>query len=364
MIDLSELTLMLVDDTESNIDILVDVLGKDYELRVALDGESALEYIEEHPPHLILLDIVMPGISGYEVCRRLKEKESTRFIPVIFLTSLDEEQDEAMGLALGAVDYITKPFSPQLVKARVHNHLLLKHHQDHLEELVRERTLELALTQEATIESMGTLAEYRDPETGGHIKRTRNYVRKLARHLRNHPKFSFFLTDENIEKLYRSAPLHDIGKVGVRDNILLKPGRLTEGEYEEMKQHIVFGNNAILTTEKNLGKNTFLSMAREMAFGHHEKWDGTGYPQGLKADAIPFSARLMAVADVYDALISKRVYKPPYSHETSKQIMAAGKGTHFDPDVLTAFLDLEDDFRAIALEYADYDEERALLRNK
>jgi len=355
---------MVVDDTESNIDILVDVLGNDYDVRVAMDGESALKYIEDYPPHLILLDIIMPGISGYEVCQRLKKKKSTRYIPVIFLTSLDDEQDEAKGLALGAVDYITKPFSPQLVKARVHNHLLLKQHQNHLEDMVRERTIELALTQEATIESMGTLAEYRDPETGGHIKRTQNYVKKLAGYLKNHPGFSSFLTGATIDQLYRSAPLHDIGKVGVRDNILLKPGRLTEDEFEEMKKHILFGKNAILSTEKNLGKNTFLSMAREIAYGHHEKWDGSGYPLGLKKEEIPISARLMAVADVYDALISKRVYKPPYSHETALRIMAAGKGTHFDPDVLDAFIEMEDDFRAIALEYADFEEERMLLMNK
>lgn len=364
MNELSGLTVMVVDDTASNIDILVDVLGDDYDIHVATDGESALRHIETYPPQLILLDIIMPGIDGYEVCRRLKANGATRYIPVIFLTALDDEQDEAKGLALGAVDYITKPFSPQLVKARVHNHLLLKRHQDHLEDLVRERTLELALTQEATIESMGTLAEYRDPETGGHIKRTQNYVKILANHLSDHPRFSGFLDGSMIERLYRSAPLHDIGKVGVRDNILLKPGRLTDDEFEEMKKHIYFGNNAILSTEKNLGQNTFLSLAREIAFGHHEKWDGSGYPLGLKEDAIPISARLMAVADVYDALISKRVYKPPYPHETAKKIMVAGKGIHFDPDVLDAFLDLEQTFRTIALEYADFDEERESLASR
>lgn len=361
MTDLKGLTVMVVDDTSANIDILVNTLSDDYDIHVAMDGESALSHIEAYPPHLILLDILMPGIDGYEVCRRLKQSESTRFIPVIFLTALDDEQDEAKGLALGAVDYITKPFSPQLVKARVRNHLLLKQHQDHLEYLVRERTLELARTQAATIESMGTLAEYRDPETGGHIKRTQNYMKALARYLSDHPRFSWYLNDGMIEQLYRSAPLHDIGKVGVRDNILLKPGRLTDDEFEEMKKHIYFGNNAILTTEKNLGKTTFLSTAREIAFGHHEKWDGTGYPLGLKHDEIPVSARLMAVADVYDALISKRVYKPPYSHETAKKIMAAGKGSHFDPDVLDAFLTMEQTFRTIALEYADFQEERESL---
>lgn len=352
---------MIVDDTETNIDILVEALGGDFDLRVAMDGETALEAIADEPPDLILLDIMMPGMDGYEVCSRLKSAPETRDIPVVFLTAMSEEQDEARGLALGAVDYITKPFSPALVKARVRNQLELKRYRDHLEELVRERTRQLVLTQDVTIRSMGTLAEYRDPETGGHIRRTQQYVRILALHLKNDPRFRDRLDDTAIDLLVKSAPLHDIGKVGVRDNILLKPGALTPEEFEEMKRHTIYGRDALLVSEKMLGEDSFLSVAREIAYTHQEKWDGTGYPRGLKGEEIPLFGRLMAVADVYDALISKRVYKPPYPHERAVEMIREGRGSHFDPDIVDAFLVLADDFRRIALEHADFAEERELL---
>ncbi len=206
MIDLSDCTVLVVDDVEENIDILVDALSQNYEVSVAMDGKAALEAVAEDMPDIILLDIMMPEMDGFEVCDRLKGHEDTRNIPIIFLTAMAEEQDEAYGLSLGAVDYITKPFNPELVKARVHNHLELKKHRDNLEELVRQRTRQLELTQDVTIESMGTLAEYRDPETGGHIKRTRAYVKLLALHLQNHPKFKDTLDDTTIELLHKSAP--------------------------------------------------------------------------------------------------------------------------------------------------------------
>jgi len=361
MDDLSNSIILIVDDTEMNIDILVAALGNDYNVRVALDGETALEAVDEEMPDLILLDIMMPKMDGYEVCRRLKADEDKMHIPVIFLTALNDEQDEAKGLQLGAVDYVTKPFNPHLIKARVRNHLLLKQHQNRLEELVRERTRELALTQEVTIESMGTLAEYRDPETGGHIKRTQNYMKILAEELKKHPKFSDFLTEQNIDWLYKSAPLHDIGKVAVPDSILLKAGKLNDEEFEEMKKHTIYGRNTIIEAEKKLGYNSFLKHAREIAYYHHEKWDGTGYPQGIRGEDIPISARLMAVADIYDALISKRVYKPPFPHSKAKAIMLEGRGSIFDPDVLDAFIRLEEQFREVALKFADFEEERAML---
>ncbi|WP_373501489.1 HD-GYP domain-containing protein [Desulfococcus sp.] len=300
-------------------------------------------------------------LDGYEVCRRLKASPKTRDIPIVFLTAMSEEQEEARGLALRAVDYSTKPFSPALVKARVRNQLDFKRYRDHLEELVRERTQQLVLTQDVTIQSMGTLAEYRDPETGGHIRRTRHYVRILAEHLKDHPKFQGRLDDKAIELLLKSAPLHDIGKVGVRDNILLKPGELTEDEFEEMKRHTIYGRDALLTSEKMLGLDSFLSVAREIAYTHHEKWDGTGYPQGLKGGEIPLFGRLMVVADVYDALISKRVYKPPYPHDTAVAMILEERGSHFDPDIVDVFMELSDEFRKIALEHADLEEERVLL---
>jgi len=353
---------LLVDDSTSNLQLLHETLdGLGYKLLIAKNGKSALAIAAKANPSLILLDIMMPEVDGYEVCRRLKADENTSRIPVIFITALADEEDEAKGLGLGAVDYITKPIKPELVRARVRNHLELKRYRDHLEKLVAERTRRLALTQAVTIEGLATLAEYRDPETGGHIKRTQNYVKALAVKLKEHPRFRAELQDDTIELLYISAPLHDLGKVGVRDSVLLKAGRLTEEEFEEMKKHTIYGEEALRITEQKLGGDSFLHCAREIAYTHQEKWDGTGYPQGLKGDEIPISGRLMALADVYDALISKRVYKPPFPHEKAVEIIVEGRGRHFDPDIVDAFLELEATFRNIALTFADFDEERQML---
>lgn len=220
---------------------------------------------------------------------------------------------------------------------------------------------ELLLTQDVTIESMATLAEYRDKETGGHIKRTRLYVKLLAEHLKQHDKYKQFLSDENIDMLYKSAPLHDIGKVAIPDNILLKPTKLTDKEVEIMKTHTTIGHDVIESSVRKLGKNSFLTIAAEIALSHQEKWDGSGFPQGLKGAAIPISGRLMALADVYDALTSKRVYKPPLSHAMAVEIIKKGTGTHFDPDMVDAFLEIQEQFRNIAREFADFEEEREAL---
>ena len=352
----------MVDDNTANLQVLRETLdGLGYKLLIAKNGKSALEIVRKASPDLILLDIMMPDMDGYEVCRKFKAAASTQHIPVIFLTAMADAEDEAKGLSLGAVDYITKPINPELVRARVRNHLELKQYRDSLEELVKQRTRELQLTQAVMIESLATLAEYRDPETGGHIKRTQNYVKALAVHLKNHPKFRDELTDEMIELLYLSAPLHDMGKVGVRDHILLKPGRLDEAEFHEMQKHTIYGHDALRVTEEKLGKSTFLRLAREIAYTHQEKWDGSGYPRGLKGEEIPLSGRLMALADVYDALISKRVYKPPMPHDDAVRIILDGRERHFDPDVVDAFFELQAVFRNIALTYADFDEEREML---
>jgi len=341
--DTNKQKILIVDDTPENIQILMETLKDDYKIVAAINGEKALKMAEMVPfPDIILLDIMMPGMDGYEVCNRLKNNEKTKNIPVIFITALSEEEDEAKGLALGAVDYIAKPINPELVKARVRNHLELKGYRDHLEKLVGERTREVM-------------------ETGGHIKRTQNYVKALAQHLKDHPRFRNELNDETIELLYISAPLHDVGKIGVRDHVLMKPGKLTDEEFEIMKKHTKFGHDALHITEQKLGKSSFLRYAREIAFSHQEKWDGSGYPQGLKGDEIPISGRLMALADVYDALISKRVYKPPFPHEKAVSIIMEGKETHFDPDIVDAFIKLENTFRNIALTFADFEEERQML---
>ncbi|HYD59654.1 MAG TPA: two-component system response regulator [Noviherbaspirillum sp.] len=357
-------TVLLVDDTPDNIALLSALLKDKYKLKIATNGVKALQIANSPPfPDLILLDVVMPEMDGHEACRRLKAAPETADIPVIFLTSRIQPEDEELGLSLGAADYITKPISPPIVLARVATQLnlvkarqLLKDQNRHLEHLVDERTRQLMQMQEATILAMASLAETRDNETGNHIRRTQHYVKALALHLREHPRFSHVLTDENIELLFKSAPLHDIGKVGVPDRILLKPGKLDPDEFEIMKLHTVYGRDAILAVERHLGgSNGFLAFAREIACSHQEKWDGSGYPEGLKGDAIPVPARLMAVADVYDALISRRVYKPAYSHEESVRIMKEGRGSHFDPDILDAFLQIEDSFRTIAQQYSDDD---------
>lgn len=350
--------ILIVDDAPENIRILAESLKSSYAIMFARNGESALNLANTVPaPDIILLDVIMPGLSGYEVCRKLKENPNTSGIPVIFITSQSEEDDEARGLELGAVDYISKPFRASLVMNRVANQLELKRHRDRLDELVHERTRELTLIKEVTIEAMATLAEWRDPETGGHIKRTQNYVRAIAEQLRVHPEYTDQLDDVTIDLLYQSAPLHDIGKVSTPDSVLLKPGRLTPEEFEIMRQHPTRGRDALAAAEKRLGDNSFLRIAREIAYGHHEHWDGRGYPQGISGPDIPLPARIMAVADIYDALISKRVYKPAMSHEQAAAIIVDGRGTHLDPGVVDAFLEVQDEFIAISDRFKDTEAE-------
>ena len=347
---------LIVDDAPENIRILVESLKNAYTIMFANDGEGALRLARNTPPpDIILLDVIMPGMSGYEVCRKLRDDPATRDIPVIFVTSQSEENDEAQGLELGAVDYISKPFRSSLVMTRVANQLELKRHRDQLDDLVRERTQELSLTKEVTIEALATLAEWRDPETGAHIKRTQNYVRALASALRRNPDYAGQFDDSSVELFYQSAPLHDVGKVGIPDSILLKPGALTDEEFEIMKTHTTRGRDALAAAERKLGGNSFLRLAREIAFGHHERWDGKGYPQRLVGEATPLPARLMAVADVYDALSSKRVYKPALPHDEALGIILKSRGTHFDPAVVDAFVSIQDEFQEISRRFMDID---------
>lgn len=357
-------TILVVDDTPDNLVMMSNLLKDDYKVRIAGGGEKALKIAAiVPPPDLILLDIMMPDMDGYEVCRRLKHDPRTMSIPIIFLTAKTDMEAEMKGLALGAIDYITKPISPPIVMARVKNHLALKvvadfliDRNDFLEVEVEKRTREVMAIQDVTILAMGSLAETRDSDTGNHIRRTQFYVKALAERLREHARFAWFLTDANIYMLFKSAPLHDIGKVGIPDRILLKPGRLDAHEFEIMKTHTTLGLDAIVHAENALGTNVdFLSFAKSIALSHQEKWDGSGYPQGLAGDDIPIAARLMAVADVYDALISRRVYKESMSHEKAVAIMIEGRGTHFDADMLDAFIDIQEEFRAIAGRFVDTD---------
>lgn len=362
LVDRHIATVLVVDDTPENLTLMGTLLREHFMVKVANNGEKALKIaLSDTPPDLVLLDIMMPEMDGYEVCRRLKANVSTRDIPIIFLTARSDPDDERMGLGLGAVDYITKPISPPILLARVNTHLALKATADflrdksaYLEREVALRTLEVQAIQDVTIMAMTSLAETRDNETGNHIRRTQLYVKALAERLRNHPRFEAVLTDRMIDLLYKSAPLHDIGKIGIPDSILLKPGKLTEEEFEIMKTHTTLGRDAIEDAERRLGMRVaFLSVSKEIAYSHQEKWDGSGYPLGLAGDDIPVSARLMAVADVYDALINKRVYKVAFSHEQACGTIVKGKGTHFDPDMVDAFVDISEDFRNIALKYPD-----------
>ena len=356
-------TILVVDDTPENLELMTGLLSQEgFRVRVAHNGERALQLARStNKPDLILLDVMMPGVDGYEVCRLLKADPETAQVPVIFLTARVEIEDEALGLSLGAVDYITKPISPPIVLARIRTHLALaaavhalRDQNAHLEAQVARRTLQIQATQDVTVMAMASLAETRDNETGNHIRRTQHYVKCLAEQLRSNPRFSEFLTERNIELLFKSAPLHDIGKVGIPDSILLKPGKLTFEEFEIMKTHTTLGHDALVAAEHGLVAGVeFLRFAKEIALSHQEKWDGSGYPQALSGEDIPVSARLMALADVYDALISRRVYKPAFPHDKSAAIIVEGRGQHFDPDVVDAFLAVQQQFQDISARFVD-----------
>ncbi|CAK0779018.1 Cyclic di-GMP phosphodiesterase PA4781 [Gammaproteobacteria bacterium] len=381
-------TILVVDDTPENLTVLGGLLQPYYRVKVASSGSRALVVATAEPlPDIILLDVMMPGLDGYAVLERLRVQEVTRNIPVIFVTALDASEDEERGLFLGAVDYITKPIRPAIVLARVRTHLELKRARDWLHdqntflegEVVR-RMRENQIIQEVSLQALANLTEVRDFETGNHIRRTQGYVTILARKLRSHPKYANRLTPRFIDLMTRAAALHDIGKVGISDQILLKPGRLTPEEFEVMKQHSRIGAEVIdhamrrvcteseyqaLQAYSRLGPEAvlaegereaplaFLELTKEIAHYHHEHWDGSGYPVGLTGDAIPLPARLMALADVFDAIISHRPYKPALSIEDAIDVVVNGRGTHFDPDLVDAFLGVVDEFRTIAEYYAD-----------
>ncbi len=358
-------TILIVDDTPENLSILGDLLSPYYHVRVANSGVRALAAAQRVPlPSLILLDIVMPDLDGFAVLERLAENPLTQPIPVIFVTSMESSASEEHGLQLGAVDYITRPIQPQIVLARVRTHLELKHARDLLQDQTRLLEAEVArrmadnlVIQDVSIRALASLAEVRDPETGNHLLRTQAYVRALAEQLRDHPEFAGTLTSQYIDSLVKSAPLHDIGKVGIPDSILLKQGPLTPQEWDIMRLHPRMGRDAIEHAEAGMERRVaFFDLAKEIANWHHEKWDGSGYPDGLAGGAIPISARLMAVADVFDALITRRVYKPALPADAAVAAILAGAGTQFDPDVVLAFARAHDEFLAIAARYLDTDD--------
>lgn len=369
---MSKPSILVVDDEPTNIRLLVEVLKSDYDLRIATSGEQVLEQLKNHHEEidLILLDVNMPEMSGIDVLAKINQHHAWAEIPVIFVTAMDQEGDEAEGLQRGAVDYITKPLSAPIVKARVNTQLTLRRAKIELaaqnkilEKRVQERTEEISHTQEVIINALTSLAETRDKETGRHIIRTQYYVKRLAELIRHLPEYSDELDDDlTIDSIFKTAPLHDIGKVGIPDSILLKPGKLNAEEWTIMKTHAALGGDALSRAAESVGGRgvSFLKYAQEIAYGHHEKWDGSGYPKGLVRADIPISARLMAIADVYDALISRRCYKDPMSHKKSISIIKEGKGTHFDPVMLQVFLDNETQFFDIAEQYKDKDDKLSL----
>ena len=358
MID-SKPVILVVDDTPDNITLLSGLLKDLYKVKIATNGQRALMVAKADPPDLILLDVMMPVMDGYETCRYLKMDKELKDIPVIFLTAKGNVDDENKGFEVGAVDYIIKPISPPILLTRVKTQLVLKQAENflkdknyYLEMEILRRIKEISLMKEVSIMAMAALAEIRDDDTGNHIQRTKLFVKELTTLLSRNEKYSEVLKPQNIDLIVASAPLHDIGKVGISDSILLKPAALTKEEFEIMKTHTTLARNSIVRAEKLIDKpETFLSFAKEIAYFHHEKWDGSGYPDGLSGENIPLSARIMAVADVYDALRSKRVYKVAFNHEISVEIIIKDAGKHFDPNVVQAFIVLQQKFKEIFEQY-------------
>jgi len=348
--------IFVIDNDLETISVISRSLSPEHDISLFTSGEAAIETLRIEIPDLVLMDLELSADDGYQIFRRLKKTGSGRHeIPVVIVTSLHDPKLEETALSSGATDYIPKPVHGTLLKIRVRNYLELKKHRDNLENLVQQRTMELLLTKKATITGMTVMAERRDPETEGHLERTKRIVKCLAEKIA--PAFPDALDDESIDLLFQSAPLHDIGKIGIPDRILLKPASLTGEEYEEMKNHTLIGKTIICEAEKDLGTNSFLRTAREISEFHHEAWDGSGYPHGLKGEKIPLSARLMAVADVYDALVSKRPYKEPFTHEEAMDIILKGDNrtspAQFDPVVLDALSARNQTVNRIAVQYAD-----------
>jgi putative two-component system response regulator len=345
----------LVDDNSTNLTIGRDILRDDYDVFTIQSGQKMFKMMEKVSPDLILLDVEMPEMNGYEVIRQIKADENSRRIPVIFLTAKSDSGSELEGLSLGAVDYIAKPFSPPLLLKRIELHLLiesqqreLKVYNEHLQDLVDQKTKTVVELQNAVLQTVAEMVECRDDVTGGHIDRTQKYLQVLTGALLKHnlyPDFEHILQDKFF---VQSAQLHDVGKIAIADSILKKAGKLTDDEYAKMKTHTTFGVSIIEKIGKSTSEKTFLEHAKLFAGAHHEKWDGTGYPTGLKGKEISIHGRLMAIADVYDALISVRPYKKAFSHDDAVSILVEGRGTHFDPELIDVFLSVSDSFQETA----------------
>ncbi|MFN8608791.1 MAG: response regulator [Vulcanimicrobiota bacterium] len=343
--------LLIIDDTPSNIHVLLEGLKDLYSITAATRGDRGLELARQSPPDLILLDVVMEGMDGYQVLEALRQDVRTARVPVIFVTAQSEEKDEARGLSLGALDYITKPFRINIVRARIQNHLELKSHRDRLEQMVEEQVREMSNSHITTIFAMSKLAESRDDETGTHLERTRQYCRMLASQLNRSGHYPDLVDEDFIHRIFQASPLHDIGKVAIPDGILKKPGKLTPEEFEIMKTHTLRGAETLASVTRVHPNNEFLKFGLEIARSHHEKWDGSGYPDRLHGCQIPLSARIMAVADVYDALTSKRCYKEAMAHQQALEVIRSQSGFHFEPLLVDALLTVQEQFAEVLQGY-------------
>jgi len=333
-----------------------------YNVLTLNSGARLLKALEKNTPDLILLDITMPEMNGYEVIKLLKSNSETANIPVIFLTAKNDDESELEGLSMGAIDYIIKPFSPPLLLKRIEVHLLVESQKqelmdqkrelinfnNNLQDMVETKTKTVVELQNAVLKTMAELVECRDDITGGHIERTQRYLKVILRAMRKQGIYEKEISSWNDKLVLYSAQLHDVGKIAIKDSILQKPGRLTVEEFEQIKEHAAFGGKIIEKIKENTTEQAFLDYAKIFAVSHHEKWDGSGYPLGLKGDAIPLLGRIMALADVYDALVSERPYKKAYSHEDAVKIILKGSGTHFDSVLADLFSDVSDELKEIS----------------
>ena len=357
-----QFNLLIVDDTTANLRLLSSMFAeKGYRVRSVINGPMALTAVKAEHPDLILLDINLPEMNGFEVCETLKADEALADIPVIFISALDDIQDKIKAFTTGGVDYITKPFQIEEVVSRVRTHLTLRRTQQelelarnellevnhHLEERVQKQVKQISSANLATIFVLAKLAESRDADTGKHLDRVRHLSRAMAEELAKSEKYQARIGQKFIDDLFAASALHDIGKVGIPDSILLKPGKLTPDEFEIMKSHTLIGVEPLRQVEEEYPGNAMIRMGIEIVEGHHEKWNGTGYPHGLKGEEIPLVARIVALVDVYDALTSVRPYKAAYSHAESRDIIVADSDRHFDPELVECFLKVENQFATI-----------------
>jgi len=364
-------TILVVDDVDANRDLLARRLRRlGLHILQAANGRSALEMMQRQPVDLVLLDVRMPVMDGEAVLQAMREDECLQHIPVIMITADDDEATAVRCIGMGAEDYVIKPFNPLLLTARVNASLERKRLRDmetryreeieaqkaQLSSRVEAQVREISEAQLAAIFAMSKLAESRDPETGAHLERMREYCRLLAGQLGRSPRFAPIVDRAFIDNIYAASPLHDIGKVGVDDRVLLKPGKLDAEEWVQMKLHPVIGAATLREVDRQHPGNAFIRTGIDIAEGHHEKWDGGGYPYGKKGEDIPLEARILALGDVYDALTSRRCYKEAFSHEQSRSIILQGEGSHFDPAVVEAFLAVESEFYRVRQAFQDEDE--------